>query len=122
MPEKKSHSHRTDHVRIVPLATPELIERAAAPAAHLAYNNGPLISQCQVFTVFWGSAWLQAPLAAMVLELNGFFDYILTSSLIDQLSEYNVPQYSISHGKRIGTATLTTPDVSKTASVARRAL
>lgn len=113
MPEKESHSPRTDHVRIVPLATPEVLQRAAAPAAHLTYNNGPLISQCQVFTVFWGSAWLQTPLAAMVQELNGFFDYILTSSLIDQLSEYSVPQYQISHGKRIGTVTLASPDVSK---------
>jgi hypothetical protein len=114
MPEKKSHSSRTDHVRIVPLATPEVLQRAAAPAAHLTYNNGPLISQCQVFTVFWGSAWSQAQLAPMVQELNGFFDYILTSSLIDQLSEYSVPQYKISHGKRIGTVTLTSPDVTKT--------
>jgi hypothetical protein len=113
MPEKKSHSHRTDHVRIVPLATPEVLQRAAAPAAHLTYNNGPLIAQCQVFTVFWGSAWQQATLEGMITELNGFFDYILTSSLIDQLSEYNVPQYKISHGKRTGTITLTSPDVSK---------
>jgi len=114
MPEEKLHSQRTDHVRIVPLVTPELLQKTTTPAAHLTYNNGPLISQCQVFTIFWGSAWLQAPLAAMVQELNGFFDYILTSSLIDQLSEYNVPQYKILHGKRIGTVTLTSPDVSKT--------
>ena len=114
MPANKSHSHRTDHVRIVPLATPEVLQRTAAPAAHLTYNNGPLITQCQVFTIFWGSAWLQAPLAGMVPEVNGFFDYILTSSLIDQLSEYSVPQYQISHGKRIGADTLTTPDVNKT--------
>jgi hypothetical protein len=114
MPEKKSHSHRSDHVRIVPLATPEVLQKSAAPAAHLTYNNGPLIARCEVFTVFWGSAWLQPALAAMINELNGFFEYILTSTLIDQLSEYNVPQYKISHGKRIGTVTLTSPDVSKT--------
>jgi len=114
MPANKPHSHRTDHVRIVPLATPEILQRAAAPAAHLTYNNGPLMAQCQVFTIFWGSAWLQAPLAGMISEVNGFFDSILTSSLIDQLSEYSVPQYQISHGKRIGTDTLTNPDVNKT--------
>jgi hypothetical protein len=114
MPEKKSHSHRTDHVRIVPLATPEVVQKSAAPAAHLTYNNGPLITSCQVFTVFWGLAWQQPASSALIQELNGFFDYILTSSLIDQLSEYNVPQYKISHGKRIGTITLTIPDVSKT--------
>ena len=114
MPEKKPRSHGTDHVRIVPLATPEVLQRAAAPAAHLTYNNGPLIRSCQVFTIFWGSAWQQAELAPMVTELNGFFDYILTSSLIDQLSEYSVPQYKISHGNLTGTITLTNPDVSKT--------
>jgi hypothetical protein len=114
MPEKISHSHKTDHVRIVPLATPEVLQKSASPAAHLTYNNGPLITSCQVFTVFWGSAWQQPTLAAMINELNGFFDYILTSSLIDQLSEYSVPQYKISHGQRIGTVTLTNPDVSKT--------
>jgi hypothetical protein len=114
MPEKRLHSQRSDHVRIVPLATPEVLQRAATPAAHLTYNNGPLITSCQVFTVFWGSAWQQPPLAEMITELNGFFDYILASSLIDQLSEYNVPQYKISHGKRIGTITLTNPDVGKT--------
>jgi hypothetical protein len=114
VPEEKLRSHRTDHVRIVPLATPEVLQKTAAPAAHLTYNNGTLITSCQVFTVFWGSAWQDATLAKMIAELNGFFDYILTSSLIDQLSEYNVPQYKISYGKRIGTITLTNPDVSKT--------
>jgi hypothetical protein len=114
MPANQSHPHKTDHVRIVPLATPEVLQRAAAPAAHLTYNNGPLIGQCQVFTIFWGSAWLQAPLAGMISEVNGFFDDILSSSLIDQLSEYSVPKYQISHGKRIGTNTLRSPDVSKT--------
>ena len=114
MPEKQLHSHRSDHVRIVPLATPEVLQRAQATTAHLTYNHGPLISQCQVFTVFWGSAWSQAPQAATIQELNGFFDYILSSSLIDQLSEYNVPQYKIAHGKRIGTLTLTNPDVNTT--------
>src|ERR1041385_1283653 len=107
-------TQRRDCVRIVPLATPELVKRAAAPAAQLVYNNGPLITQAQVFTIFWGSAWKQAPLAGMIAQVNGFFDYILTSALVDQLSEYNVAQYRIGHGKRIGSVTLTTPDTSKT--------
>jgi hypothetical protein len=45
----------------------------------------------------------------MIGQLNAFFDFILTSPLIDQLAEYNVPKYAIKHGKRIGTATVTTP-------------
>lgn len=113
MPEKKPHRQRRDCVRIVPLATPEVAQRAAATAqtARLAYNNGPLITEAQVFTVFWGTGWQQAPLLAIIDQVNGFFDYILTSSLIDQLSEYNISQYQIGRGTRVGTITLTNPDV-----------
>src|SRR5579864_962027 len=111
---KKSPRPKTDHVRIVPLATPEVMQRTAAPqAAHLVYNNGPLIANAEVFTIFWGSAWQQVQLSSLIAQINGFFDFILTSALIDQLREYSVPQYQIGRGKRIGTLTLTTPDVSK---------
>lgn len=97
------------------MATPEVIHRTAAPAkakAQLLYNNGPLIAEADVFTIFWGSPWQQASQQSLIGELNSFFDYILSSSLIDQLGEYNVAKYQIGHGKRIGTVTLTTPDVS----------
>ena len=111
---RESRTQKTDHVRIVPLATPEVMRRtAAAQAAHLTYNNGPLIVEAQVFTTFWGNAWQQTAMGSLISEVNGFFDFILTSALIDQLREYSVPQYQIGHGKRIGTLTLTTPDVGK---------
>jgi hypothetical protein len=38
-----------------------------------------------------------------------FFDYILTSALMDQLGEYSIPGKNIGHGKRTGTAVLTSP-------------
>jgi hypothetical protein len=100
----------SDSIRIVPLH-PGVGAEAAAPAAapHLAYRNGPLIAAVEVFTVFWGAAWNSAPQSAMMAEVNQFFDYILTSSLIDQLAEYNVPGYNISHGKRTGTTVITAP-------------
>ncbi len=41
--------------------------------------------------------------------MNQFFDFILTSPLIDQLAEYNVSAYQISHGTRTGTLTIATP-------------
>jgi len=85
----------------------------AAQAAHLTYNQGPLIAQAEVFTVFWGSAWQQPALVGTMTETNGFFDFVLTSSLIDQLAEYSVSQYQIGHGKTVGSITLTTPDVAK---------
>jgi hypothetical protein len=113
MPANKLQSQTNDCVRIVPLATPEVAQKAAAAAqvAHLTYNNGPLITQAQIFTIFWGTAWQQPPFNALIAEVNGFFDYVLTSSLIDQMAEYSVSQYQIKHGQRIGTVTLTNPDV-----------
>jgi hypothetical protein len=100
---------------IVPLHVPEE-ERAlaAAPPAQLVYNNGPLLTAVQVFTIFWGSAWQQSPASTMVSNINGFFDYILTSSLIDQLAEYSVSGQTIGHGSRTGTTTITTSDPGST--------
>lgn len=115
MPANHPHSRKRDCVRIVPLATPEVVQKTAArQAARLVYNNGPLIANAQVFTIFWGTAWQQGASAGMIAEVNSFFDYILSSALIDQLAEYSVPGYQIGHGKDIGTITLTSPDVSKT--------
>lgn len=111
---RKSAAAKTDHVRIVPLASPEVMQRASArQAAHLIYNNGALIAEAQVFTVFWGKAWQQTSMASLISEVNRFFDFILTSALIDQLREYSVPQFQIGHGKHIGTLTLAKPDVNK---------
>lgn len=81
-----------------------------APAsAHLAYNGGPLIQNVQVFTIFWGKLWGQSPASTTLMQqLNQFFGAILTSSLIDQLAEYNVPGQSIGHGAFIGTKVIST--------------
>ncbi|MGH9513249.1 MAG: hypothetical protein ACRD2U_14040 [Terriglobales bacterium] len=113
MKEKQSHHRKDDSVRIVPLATPQVMDRAAvaAKAGRLVYNNGPLLSDVQVFTIFWGTGWQQGTARGVITEVNGFFDFILTSSLIDQLAEYSVAQFKIGHGERIGTMTLTSPDV-----------
>ena len=108
-PRRKKSTETQQHpIRIVPLHRPEA---AAAPAAapHLTYRNGPLLTAVQVFTVFWGSAWQQAPNSSLVTPVNQFFDYILTSQLIDQLGEYSVPGQTIGHGSRIGTTVLTSP-------------
>src|SRR6202030_2903693 len=96
-------------INIVPLYVPGQVKPAASPA-QLVYNKGPLLTAVQVFTVFWGTAWQQAPLSDTLQSLNGFFDYILTSPLMDQLAEYNAPGKTIGHGSRIGTTTLTTTD------------
>ena len=73
----------------------------------LAYGNGPLLTNVEVITIFWGNSWTQAPQTTLVTRINEFFDFILTSSLIDMLGEYNVPGKAIGHGSRIGTYTET---------------
>lgn len=96
----------SDSIRIVPLHQPQEIAAAAPP--QLSYRNGPLMSSVEVFTVFWGTAWNSSPQNATMQSLNQFFDFVLTSALLDQLAEYSVPAYTIGHGKRTGTIVLTT--------------
>lgn len=105
----KTHHEKTQHtekhpIRIVPMHRPELAA-APAPAAQLTYRNGPLLTAVQVFTVFWGPAWKQAANASLIAKINQFFDFILTSQLMDQLGEYSVPGQTIGHGSRTGTTT-----------------
>ena len=109
MPNKSKRRSAPSHesIRIVPLYGPHPLAAAAPPK--LTYRKGQLIAAAEVFTIFWGKGWKQAPQSALIGQLNGFFDFVLTSELIDQLSEYTVPNYRISHGKRTGTTTITTP-------------
>jgi hypothetical protein len=106
---KTPHHSRKDAIRIVPLHKPEAQALAPAAAPKLVYRSGPLITAVEVFTIFWGSAWQQEPSAGILAQMNQFFDFVLTSSLMDQLSEYNVAGQSIGHGKRTGSITLATP-------------
>ncbi|HWC85472.1 MAG TPA: hypothetical protein VG388_02965 [Solirubrobacteraceae bacterium] len=119
MPEQAS-SHpvippaKGDSIRIVPVHPVEELASVAhgapaTPPPQLTYRGGPLLSAVEVFTVFWGTAWTSPPESDYVNSLNQFFDFVLTSALLDQLAEYNVPASAIGHGKRTGTATITTP-------------
>ena len=98
-----------DAIRIVPLQRAAIrAEALPAAAARLTYRNGPLLAAVEVFTIFWGSAWKKSPLSGTVSDVNGFFDVILTSALIDQLSEYNAGAFKIAYGRRTGSATIST--------------
>ena len=120
MPEQQRRPHilhgRGDAIRIVPLHDParHMAEAAAAPA-HLTYRNGPLLTNVEVFTVFWGTPW-QAAEAGLKTQIEQFFDFILSSSLIDQLSEYSCPGKTIGHGTRTGSAIITNPMPHRTVS------
>jgi hypothetical protein len=107
---------RGDAIRIVPVASVDELgvvgaQVPAGPPPKLTYRGGHLLTAVEVFTIFWGAAWSSAPNAALVGQLNQFFDVILTSSLIDQLGEYSTSTASIGHGTRVGTATISTPTV-----------
>lgn len=101
-------SAQNGSINIVPLYTPEA--PAAVMSPQLVYNNGPLLTAVQVFTIFWGTAWQDPSFSDLVANINNFFSFILTSPLMDQLAEYNTQEFSIGHGSLIGTTTMTTSD------------
>jgi hypothetical protein len=71
----------------------------------LTYGNGPLLTNAQVITIFWGAGWTQSAQSGLLTQVNQFFDVILTSSLMDLIGQYSVPGQTIGHGSRIGTFT-----------------
>ena len=111
--DRKRSSGELQHpLRIVPLRS---APRAAATGSpQLTYRNGPLLTSVQVFLIFWGKAWQDSTNLPLMTHMNDFFDFILTSKLMDQLSEYSVPGRSISHGARSGSAVLTNSEPAKT--------
>ena len=99
-----------DLVRIVPLHLPKELTRAAGAApAQLTYRGGALIQNVEVFSLYWGVAWNKDPLLSMKPKLDAFYQFVLGSALLDQLAEYNVPQYTIGHGKFKGSTTIVKP-------------
>ncbi|HKF51938.1 MAG TPA: hypothetical protein VKB26_06475 [Candidatus Acidoferrales bacterium] len=106
--QSKAHSRAGHPIRIVPMH-PGRAAGAAAAAPNLTYRGGPLLTSVEVFTVFWGTAWQQAANSSTMAQMNQFFDYILTSQLIDQLGEYSAAGQTIGHGSRIGTTVITSP-------------
>ena len=116
-----------DAIRVVPLYHPrsegnvvepqsrkgesELYNKKSAGGAvspKLVYGGGSLIQNVNVFTIFWGKNWQSDPnTAALKDQINQFFSSILSSSLMDQLSEYSTEAYKIGHGSLAGTIVIT---------------
>jgi hypothetical protein len=114
MPGTAQGSYAPDPIRIVPVHTVGDLGRpahgaAAAADPQLTYRGGPLLTAVEVFTVFWGAWWQGSDGTALAAQLNGFFDFVLTSQLIDQLGEYSVSGQTIGHGSHVGTTTITEP-------------
>jgi hypothetical protein len=105
--KSQAFSSADDWVRIVPVRTGdlEIVQVPGAPPAqapNLTYRGGPLLTAVQVFTFFWGDGWQAQPQAGLMQQLLQFFDYVVTSPLVDQLSEYSVPGSAIGHGANLG--------------------
>jgi hypothetical protein len=114
---KKSQTHSEwskarRPLRIVPLHPAP--RAAAAGTPKLTYRGGPLLTAVEVFTIFWGKAWQAEANATVMQQMNNFFDFVLTSSLMDQLSEYSTGGSTIGHGKRIGTSNLVSSEPGST--------
>ena len=80
----------------------------------LVYNGGPLLTAVNVVTVYWGETWTAPPQAQLRKDLDAYFDYIVQSPLIDQLSaEYSVQGKNIGHGQHSQSVLIPDATVSK---------
>jgi len=116
-------------IRVVPMrgagglvASATLV--AAPPTVQLTYRGGPLLTAVEVVTVYWGAAWNEATAQATAQSLNAFFQFVVASSYMDQLAEYNTPQQKIGRGRYAGTARVidTAPGASVTDSAIQQML
>jgi hypothetical protein len=113
-PAKGRPSELYHPIRIVPLHPGKALAAAPQVPPQLTYRNGPLLTSVQVFTIFWGAGWNTAPQSDLLPKINDFFDFILSSQLMDQLGEYSAPNKAIGRGSLTGTVSLTTPASGKT--------
>lgn len=127
--EPPSEEPLNDCIRVVPLHVPKpkvTVDEAShhraiddgdlfnpgvlhAPAhPKLTYRQGPLLTNVQVYIIFWGKLWGTTPASTTLMQqLNEFFSSVVTSPAIDQLAEYSVPKMAIGHGSVIGNKVIT---------------
>lgn len=73
-----------------------------APAPVLTNHGGTVLTNVQVVPIFWGAEWTSGSTAALPAQVDAFFDFILSSSVIDMLGEYSLPGKNIGRGSRLG--------------------
>ena len=96
--------------QIVPVATFEA--RGVSPVAgasppSLTNHGGPVLGSVEVVPIYWGGAWASGTEAQLSTQLDGFFDFIVTSPYMDLLHEYSTASTTIQHGRRLSSARLT---------------
>jgi hypothetical protein len=79
---------------------------AAVPS--LQNHGGPVIGAVEVVPVYWGTAWGGEPYASIAGRINGFFDFLVTSSYMDLLAEYGTASTPIRHGSRLPSVNINT--------------
>lgn len=94
-------------IRVVPIRADDRLTAPApsappAAAPKLTYRGGPLLTAVQVFTFFWGDGWQAQPQAGLMPQIIQFFDYVVTSPLLEQLAEYGAPGHAIGRGANLG--------------------
>ena len=102
-PESESAGPR----RIVP--TVDFVPRGLAPVVgapipNLQNHGGPVIGSVEVVPIYWGAAWATGINATLTSQLDGFFDFIVTSPYMDLLNEYSTSSTQIRHGSRLASA------------------
>jgi hypothetical protein len=92
-------------ISIVPLAGPVphglAPKTADARGPHLVNHGGRVIGSVEVVPIYWGAAWASGANAQLTAQLDGFFDFVVTSSVVDLLNEYSTPSIAIKHGRRL---------------------
>jgi hypothetical protein len=84
--------------------------QAGAPVPSLKYHGGPVIAAVEVAPIYWGAAWTSGTNATLSTQLDGFFDFILTSTYMDLLHEYSTATTQIRHGRRIASTRVSTSE------------
>src|SRR5215469_946615 len=75
-------ANRSDFIRSVPISMPEQVAKVVAegiPAAappHLTYRGGPLLTNVEVFAIFWGQNWPRSEMT----HLEDFLKTLVTTS------------------------------------------
>jgi hypothetical protein len=85
--------------KIVPLVHPGRLS-VIAPTAQLTFHGGKVLGAVQVVPIYWGASWAAGNGAQLATQLDAFFDFLLTSSFMDLLAEYNTPTTTIGQGSR----------------------
>ena len=106
-PNRRSERAMPEPNQIVRLLLPEELAALSVAAPNVTYHQGPVLTAVEVITIFWGADWGKAPDSALAQQINGFFDWIVTSPLMRLLSEYSTSSMRIGHGSREATFTIT---------------